>query len=663
MLYLRLFGAFQLSDAKGAAIRLPVKKDRALLAFLALSGERGCDRATLAALLWPDRGEEQARKSLRQSLVTLRKALNAEDDLLPADRRPRLALDAHGVVVDARCFEELAAQHTPAAWQEAAQLYGGTLLEDASIETLPFENWLAGMQTRFEDLACGVFMRLAEHRLTEKDWDGAATAARRAIDIDPLREMGHRLLMRALHHAGRRTEALQQFHRLSGVLRQELDVRPDPDTMALYQEIRRQAHRNEYYLLAPSTSSYAQPSTAFVDATVRPGLVVLPVRCINAGDQEEILTDGLTEELIVSLAAYRWFFVISALQAMTYKHQRVSPVQLATDLGVRYVLSGALRRVANRFQLRLTLCETRRGEHLWSERIDCFHDEVFEAQDQMAQQVAYTIEPELLRHEDQLLLRTPAHDFDAWGLVVRSRRLAELGHQDALTEARALACEAIAQAPENAFIQAGLAWVAWMTYVLVDRDRLRLVEALDAASRAVEIDPRYYLGHQVMGSCRRRVHNDYEGAIASLRRAIDTNPSYPVSYNQLISCLTTTGRPHEALSYIKPLDRISPHDPFLSFYRCVRALTYFCVGDDAAAMESARWSLAHHPIWLSSEVVFIAASQRAGMQAEAKRAMRHFKANHKGITIADVRRHMDFKHARDFLALEEQLCTAGVPTS
>ena len=390
---------------------------------------------------------------------------------------------------------------------------------------------------------------------------------------------------------------------------------------------------------------------------------MLPLRFIDAEDHEIELTDGLTEELIGSLAAYRWFFVISALQAMTYKHARVSPAQLATDLGVRYVLNGSLRRVANRFQLRLNLSETLRSEHLWSDRIDCFHDEVFEAQDQLAQQVACTIEPELLRHEDQLVLRTPAHDFDAWGLVVRSRRLAERDHKDALTEARVLAREAIEKAPDSAFAHAGLAWVAWMTYVLVDRDMARLVEALDAASRAVEIDPRYYLGHQVMGSCRKRVHNDYEGAITSLRRAIDMNPSYPVSYNQLISCLTTVGRPHDALSYITPLDRISPHDPFMSFYHCVRALTYFGVGDDAAAMESARLSLVHHPIWLSSEVVYIASSQRAGMQSEVERAMRGFAANHPDVTVADIRRQLSFKHECDSLILEEQLRTAGIPPS
>lgn len=663
MLSLRLFGAFELANADGSAITLPVKKDRALLALLALSGEHGRDRGRLATLLWPDCGESQARKSLRQSLVTLRKALNAEKELLPADRCQRLSLNASAIIVDAQCFEALVVQDTPAAWQEAAQLYRGTLLEDLAIASLPFQNWLAGVQAHFEDLACGVLVRLAEHRLTEGDWDGAVAAAQRLIAIDPARELGHRLVMQALQHAGRRTEALQQFHRLSGVLRQELDVRPDLDTMALYQEIKRQMHRNASDPPSPHMRASAQRHALLVDTAVQPGLVVLPLRCFDAEEGEEALMDGLTEELIGALAAYRWFFVISALQATTYKHKQVPPTQLAADLGVRYVLNGSLRRVTQRFRLRLALSETTRGEHLWSEGITCFHDEVFEAQDQLAQQAASIIEPELFRHEEQVVLRTPAPDFDAWSLIVRARCLAERGHQDALTEARVLACEAIDRAPASALSHAGLAWVTWMTYMLLDRDTARLVEALEAASRAVEIDPRYYLGHQVMGSCRRGVYDDYEGAIASLRRAMDMNPSYPVSYNQLISCLNHAGRPHEALSYIAPLDRISPHDPFLSFYHCTRALTYFSVGDDAAAIESAKLSLAYHPISLSSEVLLIAASQRAGMHAETARAKQNFETHHPGLTLADIRQRIRFKHAQDFFPLEDQLRSAGIRTS
>ena len=662
MLHLQLFGGFELSDADGAAIALPVRKDRALLALLALRGAGGCDRAGLAEMLWPDRGEEQARKSLRQSLVTLRKSLNGAGDILPADRRQRLSLDPARVAVDARRFEELAARNTFASLREAAELYNGVFLEDLSIRASAFQDWMAGERTRFEDLACSVFAGLAQGLIERGDWDGAGAAARRVIEIDPLREVGHRLLMAALHGAGRRTEALQQFHRLSGVLRQELDVRPDLDTVALYQGIRQQARGIERGAGSQVAGATRNQQSASALALARPGLIVLPLRFIDADADDEVLADGLTEELIESLAAYRWFFVISALQAKVYKDKPVSPRRLAHDLQVRYVVNGTLRRAGNRLELRLVLSETTSGEHLWSDRIGCFLDEVLDAQDQLARQIARTMEPELVRHEDQLALRTPSKDLEAWSLVIRSRRLADLGREDSLAQACTLARQAIAADPESAFGHAGLAWALWVTYKLGERDRSLLPEALQAASRAIDIDPRYYLGHMAAGGCRLSLH-DHDGAIESLRRAIDANPSFPVSYNQLISCLTLAGRPHDALSYVEPLDRISPNDPFLGFYRCVRALTYFFVGDDAAAIENAELSLVHHPGWMPSEVVLIASTQRAGMKAEAAAAVRNFQSNHGALTTAEARRLLNFRYERDFQVFGRQLRAAGVLVS
>jgi DNA-binding SARP family transcriptional activator len=656
MLHLRLFGSFELADDEGKPIAVRGKKERALFAYLALH-DGGADRAQLSDLLWPDRGEEQARKSLRQSLVNLRKALNkASCVLLPAHRREKPYVDLAMISVDIRHLEALAAKSDPASWQQVMDLYTGPLLQDLYFPGTPFQSWLDAERARLDDLACGVLARLADQLLDRARWDAAAEAARRLIAIDPIREVGHRLLMRALNGAGRRAEALKQFHRLSDVLRQELDVRPDPDTLRLYYEL-----KGARYSKPGNEIETAAPPPSGIESS-RPGLVVLPLRFIDAANQDDNLTDGLTEELIASLAAYRWFFVISALQAMTYKGKRITPKELARELGIRYVLDGRLRRSGNRVQLRLALSETERNEHLWSDRIECFLDEVLGAQDQLARQIAYLIEPELVRQEEQLALRVPPGDFDAWRLIVRSRRLADLGREDSLTDAQSLVREAISRDPDNAFGQAGLAWVLWMSYMLAEKDISCLEEGLNAAARAIEIDPQYYLGHMTLGGCKLYLH-DHEGATISLRRAINLNPSYPVSYNQLISCLTRAGRPSDALGYIEPLDRISPNDPFHGFYRCVRALAYFFVGDDTAAIQNAEASLSFHPVWLTSEAVLIAASQRCGRRAEAARAIERFRSNHGAITTDALRDHFILKHERDFATLEKQLLAAGALTT
>ena len=111
-------------------------------------------------------------------------------------------------------------------------------------------------------------------------------------------------------------------------------MRPDVETATLYHAIKTAAHE----------PPPAQPATAALDT--RPGLAVLPLRMLNGDQTDSDFADALTEELIATLAAYRWFFVISALQASVYRGRSVEPKQLAAELGVRYVLSGAARRSA-----------------------------------------------------------------------------------------------------------------------------------------------------------------------------------------------------------------------------------------------------------------------------------------------------------------------------
>ena len=74
---LQLLGSFKALNKSGQEIAISARKCRALLAVLAVSPSGGVSREHLATLLWSDRGEDQARSSLRQTLTVLRKELGA----------------------------------------------------------------------------------------------------------------------------------------------------------------------------------------------------------------------------------------------------------------------------------------------------------------------------------------------------------------------------------------------------------------------------------------------------------------------------------------------------------------------------------------------------------------------------------------------------------
>ena len=210
------------------------RKARLLLAYLATQGEQAVSRERLADLLWPGQSSEQARHSLRNCLLELRKALGPiAGRHLAANRTECHVRD---VSVDLERFEWLSGSAHPSKWSAAAKLYRGEFLADLDVASEPCQEWLAAERQRTLDLICAVLQRLTATQLAENEHDDAIQSARRLVMLDPLSETGHRALMRAYARAGRRGEALRQHQRFAEMLKRELGVAPDAETEQLAAE-------------------------------------------------------------------------------------------------------------------------------------------------------------------------------------------------------------------------------------------------------------------------------------------------------------------------------------------------------------------------------------------------------------------------------------------
>src|SRR6185295_20308379 len=133
-------------------ILIASKKNRALLAVLALSPHLSASRDCLANLLWSDRDDEHARSSLRQSLAMLRKELGEDEAESLAVSAEAVSLVPHRATIDAVEFLRLAQSTDEAALQQAVELYRGELLSDLVINDSQFEDWLAGQRQRLQQL-------------------------------------------------------------------------------------------------------------------------------------------------------------------------------------------------------------------------------------------------------------------------------------------------------------------------------------------------------------------------------------------------------------------------------------------------------------------------------------------------------------------------------
>ena len=227
-----LLGAFS-TRVDGRAVELPVKKTRALLAWLAIEGRSS--RQRLAGLLWGDLDEPTARRNLRRAVHRLR-ATGLRDVLVAGDEELALAAEAE---VDARRFDRLVDAGDLGA---ALALCNGPFGDAIDLDDAPaFDAWL---QPRREQHAVRRRTAIAGHAAALEaagDLPGALSWRRRLCADEPLQEAGWREVMRLHAALGERAEALAAYDTIAMALRTDLGLEPLPETQLLAERIRSHA--------------------------------------------------------------------------------------------------------------------------------------------------------------------------------------------------------------------------------------------------------------------------------------------------------------------------------------------------------------------------------------------------------------------------------------
>jgi TolB-like protein len=154
----------------------------------------------------------------------------------------------------------------------------------------------------------------------------------------------------------------------------------------------------------------------------KPSIAVMPFQNISSDPEQEYFADGMVEEIITALSRITWLFVIARNSSFTYKGQAVDVKQVGRELGVRYVLEGAVRKAGDRVRISAQLIDAATGVHLWAERFDGLLEDIFELQDKVAVSVAGVIEPTLQAAETARSAHRPTHDLTALDLYLRARR-------------------------------------------------------------------------------------------------------------------------------------------------------------------------------------------------------------------------------------------------
>ncbi|MEZ4734629.1 MAG: BTAD domain-containing putative transcriptional regulator [Caldilineaceae bacterium] len=257
ILMLHCLGAFEVSLQGAPIAAFPTDKSRALLVYLALENAYAHRRERLAALFWPEIAQTDALSNLRVTLHRLREALDKVQPgvgaTLLASARQTIRLQPALVTTDVAAFQALLTactthDHDVQVHQctecrerliKAVKLYRGELLAGFGLADAPaFEEWLLLCRENLHQQALAALHTLVQSYEQQGNDEQAHAYASRQLALDPSREEAHRQLMRSLARRGLRTEALAQYETCRRLLREQLDVDPDPETLALVAQIR-----------------------------------------------------------------------------------------------------------------------------------------------------------------------------------------------------------------------------------------------------------------------------------------------------------------------------------------------------------------------------------------------------------------------------------------
>ena len=239
---LRTFGAVSLGGVtQGDTSSLLAQPKRVgLLTWLLLARPRGLHpRSILLALFWPEHDQQHARWAANQAIRAIRGAIGPTVVLTRGRHEVGIAPD--GLWCDALEFEAAIEHHE---WQRALTLYRGEFLDGFHLSgCMAFERWQATERTRFQGAATRAAWNLADADEADGHLESAVEWARKAVAFSPHEEKGVRRLILMLDRAGERAGAVHAYEAYAQLLREELEVDPDPETQALAARLRARAQR------------------------------------------------------------------------------------------------------------------------------------------------------------------------------------------------------------------------------------------------------------------------------------------------------------------------------------------------------------------------------------------------------------------------------------
>ena len=395
----------------------------------------------------------------------------------------------------------------------------------------------------------------------------------------------------------------------------------------------------------------------------KPSIAVLPFDNMSGDPDQEYFSDGITEDIITALSRSPWMFVIARNSSFSYRGKAVDVKIVSSELGVKYILEGSVRKAGNRIRVTAQLIDGIMGSHVWAEKYDGELQDIFELQDQITQQVVATVQTQIQMYDGEKVTSVEHPNVAIWEILARGWKLLYDLTKESFVSSEKILRRAVAYDPTSCDAHLLLACTLYhqvlMGYVSDNRDVIFL-EAYEIANRAVSINEKNENAHWVLGMIQ-QLRRKHDLAIAEYERAIELNPNFSLAYASLGDALGEIGNSDESIKNINFAILLNPIDPSIFFYYTGLALAHFMAGRYSEASQWARKSVHRKPGWRGGHAVLASSLAQLNLFEEAKEAVKKYLKNFPDETISDLQMVFAIRRPDKAHQFEEGLRKTGLP--
>jgi len=308
-------------------------------------------------------------------------------------------------------------------------------------------------------------------------------------------------------------------------------------------------------------------------------LAVLPFENMANSQDADYFSDGLTEELIASLSNIKEIEVISRRTSMKYKGTDKDDRIIGRELGARYLAGGSVRKIGENLRITAQLVDADKGKQLWANTYKGKLDDIFDIQEQLANQIAEALKLKLSLTEKVSLGKRPTVNAQAYDFYLRGKDYLYHLTKRSVEYSIQLFEKAFELDPRYAAAYAACSNAYGLLFTWFSRDDRYKDRAQELGLKALMYDNESADAYSSL-SLSYLIRHEYEEAISAGKKAITLDPDSFLPYWIVGRVHFSMGNFSEAKQLLSESLRMQPN-----FYSNVGDLemTYSALGEETLA--------------------------------------------------------------------------------